>query len=261
MTSPLSATVASGLAEIATGNGRGGDGGAASVAGLDAAQAATELTDLLELPAVGLAVERARVVGRGARASADVYLSDGTAMTFETMRDVGTVSRLVLEVVACTGAMPKLKATHALRAVALIRALAEHHETFTEDEVAVEWGTNYLQAAQVADLDFNDQADRWKAFSALEHIDPAAGRFGRDIATASFVLRHTTGLRLVRCGWFKAFVRAEDNVTGPEIAHRMARVGWTRRGSTGRIKASRTGRPGQLAWSFYEVPAGWEDQS
>ncbi len=33
-----------------------------------------------------------------------------------------------------------------------------------------------------------------------------------------------------------------------------------RRGAKGRIKASRARQPGQLAWSFYEVPAGWENE-
>lgn len=39
----------------------------------------------------------------------------------------------------------------------------------------------------------------------------------------------------------------------------MLRVGWLRRGRDGRIKATPPARKGQLAWSFYVVTAGWED--
>jgi hypothetical protein len=41
----------------------------------------------------------------------------------------------------------------------------------------------------------------------------------------------------------------------------MQRVGWVRRGRLGRIKATPVGREGQLNWSFYVVPKGWEDRS
>jgi hypothetical protein len=39
----------------------------------------------------------------------------------------------------------------------------------------------------------------------------------------------------------------------------MERIGWHRRGQTGRIKATAPGRTGSLAWSFYLVAHGWED--
>ncbi|MGI8624512.1 MAG: hypothetical protein ACR2NB_13765, partial [Solirubrobacteraceae bacterium] len=59
--------------------------------------------------------------------------------------------------------------------------------------------------------------------------------------------------------WMRSHVRQEDgSVSQIEIAHRLQRVGWTRRGSTGRIKASRPGGTNALGWTFYEVPAGWE---
>ncbi len=230
----------------------------------DPIAAAEQLADLLGLRDVGLSIRGARIVGRGARASADIFLSDDSVMTFETLRDVGTVNRLALEVAACTGALPKLKAPQALRAVALLRALAEHQETFSDDQIAREWGTSYLQAATTDDVDLEDQADRWRAFSSLAHVDPVTARWRGEspsIAAASIVLVARNGARLVRCRWYRAHVRAEENVSATEVAQRMLRVGWQRRGTTGRIKASRGSQPGQLAWSFYEVAAGWENES
>jgi hypothetical protein len=230
----------------------------------DPIAAAEQLAELLRLPSVGLSIRGARIVGRGARASADVYLSDGSVLTFETLRDVGTVNRLALEVAACTGALPKLKGPQALQAVALIRAMAEHEETFSDDQIAREWGATYLQAATAEPVDLEDQADRWRAFSTLERVDPVAARWRGDspsIAAASLILVARNGARLVRSGWFRAHVRGEENVSAVEVAQRMLRVGWRRRGATGRIKASRVGHAGQLAWSFYEVPPRWEDDA
>jgi hypothetical protein len=104
---------------------------------------------------------------------------------------------------------------------------------------------------------------RWAAFSELDRIDPrtVAWEEATSLAHASVVLVHTDGSRFVRTGWFFDYVRAQDLSAGgnADIAIRMERVGWQRRGTHGRIKATRKGFPGQLAWSFFEVPAGWED--
>lgn len=217
---------------------------------------------LLDLPSVGLFIRGARVVGRGSKASADLHLSDGTEINFESMRDVANPTRLAVEVAACTGATPRLKAPQAVQAVALIRALAEHHEVVSADQLAVEWGMTFLQAAAVLDVDLSDQAQRWDAFKRQEAVDPVARwhQDGTTIAKASVVLRDADGIRLVRTGWFRAHVRADDHTATPqEIAHRMERVGWSRPGNAGRIKATRPDLPGALAWSFYRVPSGWED--
>jgi hypothetical protein len=39
----------------------------------------------------------------------------------------------------------------------------------------------------------------------------------------------------------------------------MLRVGWQKRGVSGRIKASAPSRPASLGWNFWTVPAGWEE--
>ena len=230
----------------------------------DPIAAAEQLAAMLDLPSVGLAIRGARIVGRGSRASADLYLSDGSEITFETLRDFANPTRLTLEIVACTGARPALKLPQAMAAVALLRVIAEHQETMTTDQLSNEWGTSYLQSVATRAVDMNDQAARWEAFCALERIDPVAmaHREGISVATASLVLVHTDGTRLVRCKWFRAYAKSEDASVSPqEIAHRMQRVGWHRRGTEGKVKATRPGIQGSpLIWSFYSVPKGWEER-
>lgn len=233
--------------------------GSAAVA--DSISAAEELGALFGLPAVGLSILGARIVGRGSAASADIYLSDETTVTFESLRDVGTPTRLTLHIAACTGAAPKLKQVDAIRAVVLLRAIAEHVAVFTADQLAVDWGASYLQSAEILDVDMTAQAERWAAFTRLKGIDPEARSRGEliPLAAANVVLRHVDGTRLVRCGWFYAYARAQDvGVSASDLAHRMERVGWTRRGGTGRIKATSPGFAGTLGWNFYTVPDGWE---
>jgi len=216
------------------------------------------------VPVHGAAVEPLEGGAVLGGASADLYLSDGTEINFESMRDVANATRLTLEIAACTGATPSLKAPQAIRAVALLRALAEHHRAFTADEIAFGWGVDFLQSAPALDVDLNDRGARWGAFSHLATIDPLAHSHerGGSIADASVVLRHTDGARYVRCGWLKDSVRRSDaTVTPQELAHRMERVGWQRRGATGHIKASQPVGRKTLAWTFYVVPVGWEDHA
>jgi hypothetical protein len=222
---------------------------------------ADELTKILGLKTVGLAVVRARTVGRGSAASVDLTLSNGHVLEFETKRDMGNASRLAVEVASATGAAPTIKAPMALRAVALVQALAMHEQTLGADDVAVEWGVSYLQATKSLTLDMEDQAARWEAFSELESLHPIelASSGSISVAEASTVLEDLAGFRYVRCGWFRAHVRREDPSLSPQqVAHRMQRVGWNRRGTTGRIKASRPKFLDSLAWSFYIVNPGWE---
>ena len=230
----------------------------------DPIEAAEQMTALFDLPSLGLTIIGARVVGRGSQASADIYLNNGSEISFESMRDLAKPQRLMVEIAACTGATPKLTQAQAIRAVALIRALAEHERVVGDDERAVEWGVTFLQAASVVDVDINDQQQRWAAFVQLESSDPQTvwHQRGVPIAKSSTVLHdRSSGQRLVRTGWFRAHVRGEDHTVSPQdIAHRMQRVGWRQPGSTGRIKATRPGLPGTLAWSFYVVPKGWEDE-
>jgi hypothetical protein len=227
----------------------------------DPAAAAEQLTAILDLDSVGVRVTGARVVGRGAYASADVFLSDGTAVTFEKLRDIGRPSTLAIEIAACTGATPKLDGARALRAVALLRSLAAHEATFTDDEIAAEWGVAYLQDAPVIDVDLDDQRERWGAFATLDRHNPLGARASGEtasIAAGAPVLRHTTGVRFVRTGWFRAHVRGEDAIASGELANRMQRVGWNRRGRHGRMKATRPDFRQTLNWGFYTVPLDWE---
>lgn len=216
-----------------------------------------ELSELLEIQ-----ISHARIVGRGSRASADLYLTDGSEITFETLRDFLNPTRLCNEIVACTGATPNLKLAQARKAAALLRTIADHQEALTADQFSIEWGMNYLQDAPVLDVDMNDQGERWAAFCRLkenEHAVSLARLEGSTVARASIVLRHTDGSRYVRCGWFRAHAKQDDAAVSPqEIANRMLRVGWEQRGRAGRIKATRPGFRESHVWTFYVVPDGWE---
>jgi hypothetical protein len=228
---------------------------------LDPIAAAEQLSAILNLDSVGVRITGARVVGRGADASADLFLSDKTVVTFEKLRDIGRPNLLAIEIAACTGATPKLDGARALRAVALMRFLAEHETTFTADEIATDWGVTFLQDAPVIDVDLDDQGQRWAAFAELARHNPLSARASGEtssVAAGSPVLRHTGGVRFMRTGWFRAHVRGEDAISSGELANRMQRVGWGRRGRHGRMKATRPGFPETLVWAFYSIPVDWE---
>lgn len=221
---------------------------------VDTAGALAELTNLLALKPVGLSVTGARVVGRGGNASADIYLSDGSEIVFEHFKDIATPAKLIAEVAVCTGAQPALKAPLAIRCVALVRMIAAHIDALTTDDFARAWGLDYLQDATIVPLDMNDQADRWRAFRELESAGHAVTRDHPGMVA----LEHSNGDRFVRAGWFADAVRNHDpSVSHQAIGGLMLRVGWERRGKSGRIKATNAdGRT--LAWNFYRVPATWE---
>jgi len=225
--------------------------------------ATEQLEVLLGLPSVGISIRGANMWGSGSRASVEMTLSNGEVMTFDALRDMANMGMLAAELVACTGATPKLTKAASLRAVALMRSIGHQHRTMSDNDVAIEWGTSYLQAAEVLECDMENQADRWAAFSRLGEIDPwaRAREYGIGVAKAGVVLRHTDGTRLVRSSWFVGHVKHQDAAASQrDIATRMARVGWQRRGSEGRVKATRPSFPGQLNWAFLFVPPGWGEQ-
>lgn len=216
--------------------------------------AVEKLGILLDLPSVGLEVRAARVFGQGSRASVEIEVSNGETMAWDTIRDMARPASLAAEVVACTGACPSLKQPQAFRVVALVRALAEHETTFTDNQIAAEWGLGYLQAAKVLDVDMSDQRDRWGAFDHIGHYHE------HHESPIGVVLRHIDGDRFVRAGWFLDYVRRLDPTIGQAaLSIRMVRVGWRRRGKSGRIKASAPNRDATLAWNFWVVAADWED--
>lgn len=232
-----------------------------AAAGGDLLDKANEIGAILDLESVGLRVTGARRVGRGGSASGDLYLSDGTSLYFERIRDLAKPAFLRAELAATTGATPAITGDQAIRVLALFTGLAEEVLAYDGDEIAREWGATFLQLAPAIDLDMNDQRERWGAFQALESVDPVSLRAAGEttsIPAGAPVLRHLDGTRYVRTGWMRAYVRAEEAISSTELANRMQRVGWNRRGRTGRVKATRPDMPGELVWTFYAVPPGWE---
>jgi len=214
-------------------------------------QTTEQLAELLHLPDVGRSIKTARITGQGARASVDLVLDDDTTLTFESVKDFAHPGRMALELAMGPGVEATFKAPQLIKAVTLLRAIADQHEAVTFDDLSRELGRTFLQSATRHDVDFNDQAARWEAFCMLERFDPIAStrRDPVTIAQASVVL-HDQGTRYVRCSWFGSHFRRENPTASPqEVAHRMQRVGWLRRGREGRIKATPPARKGQLAWS------------
>lgn len=227
--------------------------------------AARELAALLALDelSVPLTIVSAQIIGAGAAAAASVTLSDGAEMTFASLREMTAPAKLMAEVVATTGALPKLNQPAAMRAVALLRRIAEHTRSMSEADEGIEWGVNFLQTAPTLAVDLDDQADRWAAFSKLANIDPRARHRESNISipAASLVLRCPDGSRLVRTDWMRAYIRSiEPRMTPAGIAVVMQRVGWIRRGKEGRWKARRPGFPGELNLAFWLVPSGWDER-
>lgn len=230
----------------------------------DPMTAAEQLAAMLDLLSVGVTIRGARVTGQGSRASVQIALSNGDEMEFDSVRDMIRPQNLIAEVAACTGATPTVKQPQAVRAVALVRALAEHTRTATADDTARAWGVEYLQTANTLDVDISDQAGRWAAFKHLEqhrpYVDEAPDGATLAQVLAGVVLRHSDGSRLVRTGWFREFVRREQDptVSPAQLHQRMQRVGWQLRGNAGRIKATCPGRADSLVWTFYVVPVDWK---
>lgn len=228
--------------------------------GRDRKRAAKQLGKLLSLPSVGLQIAGARIVGKGTRASADIYLSNGETITFDSLREIASPSRLASEIATHTGAVAKLTGAKTLEVLALLRSVAEHHMTADEDALSREWGIDFLQAAGEIPVDITDQADRWRVFSELAGLNPVSrSEFDHvAFAQACAVPVHTSGLRYVRRGWFRHYVRTVDATVSPhQLGNRMKRVGWQIPGSHGRIQARCPSRSESLVQTFYVVPEGW----
>lgn len=242
----------------------GGKAHAIAVTNADAGEAMRALGELLALDSVSVTVTAARVYGRGSGASLEIDVSNGETLTFGTLREMMRPQALIAEVAACTGATPAIKQVQCAQALTLARAAAEYVEVDTENDIAREWGRDFLQLAETLDLDITDQAQRWHAFGMLAGRDPWSSHRSPDDDQSSgvpLVLRHEDGARYVRTVWFERYVKARDSsVSRTIIGPRMARVGWAKRGRQGDIKATAVGRNETKTFPFWIVPNGWEDR-
>lgn len=221
-----------------------------------------QLAVLLDLPSVAIDVQNVTTFGHGSKASVEIELSNGDTMTFDSIREMTTPAVLAAELAACAGVAPKIDRQRALKAVVIIRLLATRERAFSDNDIAVDWGATYLQSAETIDLDFNDRVARWAAFSHMDQSDPfsKSRQEGIGLASATIVLRHLNGERYVRVGWFYQHARTlETGISQSSLAIRMLRVGWQKRGGSGRIKASAPSRNASLGWNFWTVPEGWEE--
>lgn len=222
------------------------------------------LAEMLGLPEIDRVLVDVAMFGRGPTASVDLHLSGDMRLSFDRF-DATTSGSSLTAHLASIGIARTFKAADAALVGALISRVARHHDSESADEVAREWGAEFLRLAAVEEVDLDDQAERWSAFSSLAPLNPArdAGedRSSHSLACACVVLvDRATGTRLIRCGWFLSYVKREvGGMYSPQaLGTQMERVGWERSGTEGRIKATSPGTPRRtLNWRFYSVPKEW----
>lgn len=222
--------------------------------GMSRAEALAQMGDALGLDRFDVQFTNVRLVGNGAKASVDLTLSNGEVVTFETVHQMSMVKVFANEMTMAVGATLAPKNEHVLAVIALLKRAAAIERTMSDDDDARNWGLTYLQTAKILAVDVNAQVERWRAFSYLANREPGSA--------GVHVLEDYDGNRYVRTGWFTTFARQQDPRAGSNaaIATRMERVGWSRRGSTGRIKATDPESNAFLVWAFFVVPKGWEGE-
>jgi len=170
----------------------------------------------------------------------------------------GSPAKLSAEAALQLGTEPDLKGK-VLRVLRLMAAFCNLQEAETLDDRARDLGVSYLQEAPTELVDMDDQASRWAAFTKLRDITPGKAEPGSSIASQSLVLVDPHGNRYVRTQWFSEYVKAGSMPgTAADVNRRMQRLGWTKTGKQGRIKATSPSGHDHLVWSFHVVTRDWE---
>lgn len=226
---------------------------------------AAALTAALGLDTIGRKVVGASIFGRGPDALVDVLLDNGERIAFARYADITKPVLLNATLITTLGVPAAINGAVATAIAVAIHQLAKHHAEADEDAAVQEFGVENLRFSPSIDVAMGDQAKRWTAFAALARMNPASDA-GEDRSAAAYAAACTilvdaeTGTRYVRAGWFQAFVKREvGGMYSPaRLAQAMLRVGWTRPGSQGRVKATNPTDGRTLQWPFYTVAAGWE---
>jgi hypothetical protein len=231
----------------------------------DAKQARRALEELLTLDTAGIKITAARVYGKGSGAQVEIDLSNGETMTFGALRDMLRPQALIGEVGATAELHLTVKQPQCAEAMVLTKKLAQFVPTDSENDVAREWGRDFLELAETLDVDMGHQEERYRAFEMLKERnswgDKRVDRDDTPDVGGPLVLRHLDGTLYVRTVWFERYVRSRDaSVSRIAVSGRMARVGWQRRGKHGDIKATAKARKSVLIYPFWIVPADWLDR-
>lgn len=207
----------------------------------------TELNGLLGLDEVHKRIDTVKVFGRGMRAAVRFCLDDGNLIVLDPIGAFKTPQNLMSELALRAGASPMLKGSDVQRVFVLIYRLADHYESVETEDRADELGADYLRSAAIGEVDMSDGQQRWDAFWHLERSE-----------TKNIILQDPkTGIRYVRIGWFADYVR-ERGAVADIVLRAMPALGWHKRGSEGRIKATRPGFKDTINLRFFEVDGGWE---
>ena len=218
------------------------------------------LTKDLHAAQVGLTVVDVRASGNRMA----IVFSDGTELTARA-EQIAMASRLGAELATTIGIATDLSTLQARRVAALVRRYAGRTNEAREQEQAITWGIEFLQLAETRPFDFTDQKSKFGTWRELDDHDPddkTSSRSAEAYARKSIVaVDNTTGIRYVRAGWFQEYVRRTGATQQPaDVLGLMVDVGWQRKGSKGRIKATDpSGLHDPVRVPFYLVPAGWEN--
>ena len=218
------------------------------------------LTKDLHAAQVGLTVVDVRASGNRMA----IVFSDGTELTARA-EQIAMASRLGAELATTIGIATDLSTLQARRVAALVRRYAGRTNEAREQEQAITWGIEFLQLAETRPFDFTDQRSKFGTWRELDDHDPddkTSSRSAEAYARKSIVaVDNTTGIRYVRAGWFQEYVRRTGATQQPaDVLGLMVDVGWQRKGSKGRIKATDpSGLHDPVRVPFYLVPAGWEN--
>ena len=228
---------------------------------------------LLRLAQHGIHIADVRLIGNGPNAGLEIELSNGQTIEAERCGDLWTHGGLAKFVTWSTGVNASdITKVEAGEANAIIRRLARAQYAATIRDLGTDHGVDFLDRAAVEEVNVNDQAERYGAWSRLKALDPVrlcdirlverdeARKLPATIADASVVLRHVDGRRLVRCDWLFAHVKRAGEVSHPaELNRRMEHAGWTRRNKRGSMKATSPGLGPDIVLPFWIVSAAWED--
>lgn len=219
------------------------------------------LAECLQVAEAGIGVTGVELYGVGPQARVEVHLTDGSALACDRFGELMQAAKLNALVTTTIGYGTSIKGPQAVQACALIRKLAEVHRAQGEHETTLDWASDFLAHATERKVKLGDQVDRFRAFAMVDAQDPVrnAMRTGASVASDSIVLRDEAGRRYVHCGWILQHVRRSwQPIAAAELAMRLEKVGWTRPGQRGRMKATAVGRKVTIVLPLWQVPSGWE---
>jgi hypothetical protein len=216
------------------------------------------LTKLLGLDKIGRAIEGVRVFGGGGRATVILELDDLSTIYLDPIVSVASTTKLFDRDGDADGRDAGAQGPDVSRAPAPTHDLGVLQPTVGLEDHARDLGVRYLSDEPVQTAPDGDQPEHWSVFSLLRRAREHNSQLPR------FVIENPeTGLRSVRVGWFRSYVRSEVGTDAERIVRAMPTLGWTKPGGTerkspeGPIKATDKVGGGTIQGACFVVPRSW----